>query len=813
MKRVDFNAGWIFQGVTGKNVRPDGEKEVVLPHDAMLSEPRKEENPGKHNTGYFAGNDYLYTRHFFAPQSWKEKKILLEFEGVYHNAEVFLNGKKAAGRPYGYTNFWVDADAFLQYGTQNRLEVIAHNADQPNSRWYSGAGIYRPVWMYIGEKEYIFPAGVQIHTRSIFRGGAHEYAAKLELKVRTSSCGKLKVEIRKDNELIAVRQEETDGEKKILLDLTNVQLWAPDHPELYTYHIEFIGRKGGEEDGFDADTDSCEGSFGIRMLEWNEKKGFCINGERVILRGACIHHDNGLLGACCYPEAEERKVHILKENGYNAVRSAHNPCSKALLEACDRLGMLVMDEYVDMWYIHKTAYDYALSFEQWWRNDLKDMVEKDYNHPCVVLYSIGNEVAETAQERGIRLTEEMTEYLHRLDDTRPVTCGINLFFNYLYSMGFGVYSDKKAKNEKRKKSAPVGSEFYNTLAGILGDTVMKLGAMLPGSDAKTREAYSRLDIAGYNYGIFRYDHDLKKYPGRLILGSETFCKDANFFYEKAKRHPRIIGDFVWAGMDYLGETGVGAWEYGDYAPRRASRAGWLTAGSGRIDITGTPLGEALYTKVAFDCSEGPFIAVRPVYQKGRHSPSAWKMTNAIASWSWRGCEGSQATVEVYTKAYAVGLYLNGCLLKRKKRGKDCRVLFRIPYENGELKAVAYDKDGLKLSCASLFTAGKETVLRTVPEKNSVRPGGLCFVRIRYTDEKGIVKPMERHFVKVEVSGGKLLGLGNGCPYNPAGYLCDITDTYYGEALAIIQAREERIITITATDGTLTASSEIIIAWE
>ena len=327
-----------------------------------------------------------------------------------------------------------------------------------------------------------------------------------------------------------------------------------DAPNLYTCRA-IIGN------------DSAETTFGVRTLEWGVH-GLLLNGERVILQGACIHHDNGVLGACCYEDAEWRKIRILKENGYNAIRSAHNPCSKFLLDACDHLGVLVMDEYIDHWYIHKTIHDYVEHFPQWWKRDLKDMVEKDYNHPSVILYSTGNEVSETAQEKGIALTREMTEYLHGLDATRPVTCGVNIFFNFLSSIGFGQYSDEKARKEaekaekakaagKQAKEKAVGSKFFNDMAGLLGDEFMKRGATIPPCDWRTRDAFANMDIAGYNYGVYRYRHDLKKYPARLILGSETFCNDAYKFRELAKLEPRLIGDFVWAGMDYLGEVGVG----------------------------------------------------------------------------------------------------------------------------------------------------------------------------------------------------------------------------------------------------------------
>ena len=339
------------------------------------------------------------------------------------------------------------------------------------------------------------------------------------------------------------------------------------------------------------------------------------------------------------------------------------------------MGMLVMDEYIDGWYIHKTKYDYADEILENYRKDLKDMVDKDYNHPSVIMYSTGNEVSETAQKKGISLTKSLTDRLHELDSTRPVSCGINIFFNFLSSMGFGVYSDKKADEaaENAKKKKAVGSEFYNTVAGIFGAGFMKTGATLYPCDVKTRDAYANMDVAGYNYGIKRYRHDLKKYPKRIILGSETFCADAYQFMQEAKRDKRIIGDFVWAAQDYLGEVGIGAWEYKDYAPRFDGGCGWVSAGSGRIDLTGKLLGEMAYTRVAFEL-EDLAIAVMPVnHTKDVHSPSAWKMTNAMESWSWDGCDGNAAKVEVYTRADHVKLYVNGDCVGTKKPKNDCLI--------------------------------------------------------------------------------------------------------------------------------------------
>lgn len=824
MQKIDFNKDWMCRCLT----RDEAAYPVTLPHDAMLSEPRTQESTGEGNIGWYIGGDYEYTKNFFVPEEYKDKKVLIEFEGIYHNGEVYINGEKAAYRPYGYTNFYVDTEGFFQYGKENEIKVIARNADQPNSRWYSGTGIYRPAYLYVGEEKHIPVNGVKIRTLSYD-------PARIEVVVKTSSPGEvsLKIEfegskvlrvigestkignvnndkiISSDNknmqpnesvqtgkngqksELAQVEAEKNNQEAAyqaiFQLDVPNAKLWDTEHPNLYTCKAIF-----GE--------DEVTETFGIRELIWNPQVGMTINGERVILRGACFHHDNGVLGACTYPEAEERKMRILKENGYNAVRSAHYPCSKALLDACDRVGMLMMDEYVDVWYIHKTKYDYAGQLADWWKQDLKDMVDKDYNHPSVIMYSTGNEVAETAQKKGIALTGDMTNYLHSLDSTRPVTCGINIFFNFLSSIGLGVYSDDKAEktaaSKPEKKKKPVGSEFYNTLACLVGDYFMKCGATLYPCDLRTKDAYANMDIAGYNYGIFRYKHDLKKYPNRLILGSETFCKDAYSFWEIAKKNKRIIGDFVWAGWDYIGEVGDGAAEYSDY--KFEDPATRMTGGNGRIDLNGKPRAEAAYTRVAFERETGPFIAVDPVYQKEKLRLTGWQLTKALESWAWDGCNGEPAKVEVYARAAQVELFINGKSVGKKKV-KKCRANFNTTYQDGEITAVSYDENGREINRYSLQTAGKETVLQVRPEEKTVKSEGLAFIQLQYTDNKGIWKPMEKHNIKVTVENGVLKGLGSPAPYVKGNYTDHTVATYYGEAMAVVQADGNGPVKVTVAD--------------
>lgn len=768
MIKLSLNEDWKYCHLGKEDWR-----NVTIPHDAMLSEPRNGSVVGGKNTGYFEGRDYLYERELLIDKKMGESYIL-EFEGVYRNARILLNGEEVSFRPYGYTNFYVDITRKVKDGS-NTLQVKAFNSDLPNSRWYSGAGMYRPAWLYILPEKHIKINGVRIKTKNALNG-------VLEASVATSCKGRVRVEIYDGETLVDHDEQMGSGDVTCLIHIKNPKLWSVDTPYLYMAKVIFEG-------------DEQVVPFGIRQIACDAENGFTLNGERIILRGACIHHDNGVLGACAYAEAEERKVRILQEAGYNALRIAHNPCSKALLDACDKLGMLVMDEYADMWYVHKCQYDYATYLKDWWKQDLKDLVEKDFNHPSVIMYSTGNEVGETSEKKGIDMTGQFTRYLHSLDDTRFVTCGINIWFNAMYKMGFGQYSDEKAKKQAKAKSdkdknkQAVGSEFFNNLAGMVGANFMKTMATLPICDTVTKDAYANMDVAGYNYGIKRYRRDLRKYPDRVICGSETFVSDAYTFWELAKENNALVGDFVWAGMDYLGECGIGAMEYKDYAKNFTGDYGWIAAGSGRVDFTGKETAEAKYTKVAYELLPIAIGVVPVNHTKDNHSPSAWSMTNAKESWSWNGCEGKKAKVEVYTRAKKVKLFWNDTLIGEKKPKKDCKVIFHTTYHPGTLTAIGYNEKNDEVCRTQLKTAGEETKLTLLPE----RVGNLCFVRLQYTDDNGIVKPLERGDIHLDVQGGKLLGFGSACPYNENGFLRDTSDTYFGEALAVIRAAGKRVI--------------------
>ena len=675
MKKISFNDNWMLDG-----------KAVTLPHDAQISEKRsKTASDGGH--GYFPGGIYTYEKTFTAPDEWEGKNVIIEFEGVYRNCTVSLNGKEIGGHRYGYTGFTLPLED-LNIGSENTIKVVADNSQLPNSRWYTGSGIYRPVWIHVGNK--IAYRGVKITTVSI---------APAIVKVDVDALAEAKIEILDGETVIA---SGVPGE----ITVPNAKLWSDETPNLYTCRVTI-----GE--------DVVEEKFGIREIKWSPK-GLFINGQETLLRGGCVHHDHGVLGSACYDESEWRRVRILKEAGFNAIRSAHNPCSRAMLEACDFYGMYVMDESFDMWYNRKNKNDYGLDFESCWAEDTTEMVAKDYNHPCVILYSIGNEVAEPAEAKGLEYGKKMVDLIHRLDATRPVTCGLNLMILSRAAKGQGIYQDgqqntgggKQAEEDGKVKNASLA---FNIMASFVGSGMNK-GGNSPKVDALATPIINALDITGYNYGSGRYPLEGKQHPERIIFGSETFPQDIYRNWEQVKKLPYLLGDFMWTSWDYLGEAGIGCWSYTGGMPFNRPYP-WVLAGAGVIDITGKPDGSCRYASTVWGLEKAPRIAVKPVNHPGvRPTKSVWRGTNAIESWAWSGCEGNKAEVEVYSDAYAVELYLGSKRLG-KKRIKECKAVFKTKYAPETLTAVAYGADGRELGRSSLLPAFGDLRLRVQPEES------------------------------------------------------------------------------------------------
>ena len=741
--KLDFNFGWKCNG-----------KSITLPHDAMLGEIREADCRNGVNSGYFPGGKYTYEKEFAVNTEDIGKSIVLHFEGVYQNCAVTVNGQKVGSHKYGYTAFDVDITGVV-HEDKNSIRVDVDNSLEPNCRWYSGSGIFRPVTLLIDEL-----GAPRIITRSI-----HPAV----------------IEIISNAEIVEIY----DGEALVAsgvpgrITVPNAKLWSAETPNLYTCVI----RKDGK---------AQRTTFGIRLLTWDAKNGLCVNGERVLLRGGCIHHDHGVLGACDFYDAEYRRISILKENGFNALRMAHNPASQITLDICDSLGMYVMNEAFDGWYIPKTYHDYARWFDAEWKNDIAAMVKASYNHPCVIMYSHGNEVSETATKKGADTARMLTDYLHTLDDTRPVTAGVNVLLNVYANMGIGVYKDRgdykpeplpRKKGYKEKKT---GSAFFNAMANKLGGLMFFMAAGKKG-DKASNGAADGLDVLGLNYAASRYDDDVKNYPERLMVGSETMVADLPYNWERVKKYPQVLGDFVWSAWDYLGEACIGDWTYHSYKGLP------LLAGQGMIDITGKPLASMYFMQVVWGLRKAPFIGVRPLnHANEKPSSGAWQFTNAIDSWTWHGYEGTKAVVEVYADAASIRLELNGKEIATKPI-KKYKTIFKLPYVPGTLTAIALDDSGKEISRYSLHTGGKEMKLTVTPNKQSMASDGqsLCYLPIEFTDGNGELIPYMEKPVTVKVEGAATLqGLGSALCKTDERYDSDSFNSYRGRLLAVLRAGTE-----------------------
>lgn len=770
MKKFCFNSDWTCNGTP-----------VTLPHDAQILEKRGPDvSDGGH--GYFPGGIYTYEKTFTAPAQWEEKKVLVEFEDVYKNSTVSLNGKVIGGHKYGYTTFTVELKG-LHYGKENTLTVVADNSQLPNSRWYTGSGIYRPVWMYVGDADRIDYQGVRLTTLSV---------DPAVVRVETSATAAVAVEILDGDSVVAAG-------KGAVCEITvpNAKLWSDETPYLYTARIT-------------CSADVVEEKFGIRTITWSNN-GLFINGRETLLRGGCIHHDNGILGAATYDESEWRRVRIMKEAGFNAIRSSHNPTSRAILEACDYYGMYVMDETFDMWYNRKTKHDYGLDFEENWAEDTAAMVNRDYNHPCVIMYSIGNEVAEPGEAKGLDCGKKQIDLIHSLDATRPVTCGLNLMVMSRYAKGQGIYKDGEQKtgagSQSKEDKVTNGSLAFNMIATIVGSGMNK-GGNSPKVDALATPIINALDIAGYNYGSGRYPLEEKQHPERIIFGSETFPQDIYKNWEMVKKYPYLLGDFMWTAWDYLGEAGLGAWSYTGGMPFNRPYP-WVLGGAGVIDICGTPDGSCRYASTVWGLEEKPRIAVKPVNHPGvRPSKSVWRGTNAIESWAWQGCDGNKAEVEVYSNAAQIELLING---KRvgKKRTKECKAVFKASYALGTLTAVAYNENGIEVSRSELQSATGKKELTLLPEMEEVFVGSLIYIPVEIRGENGIVESNADRRIHVTVENGELLAFGSANPCTEEQYHTGTFTTYYGRALAIVRATMGANLRVIATGDTGETAHTII----
>lgn len=772
--RKDFNADWKFWK-EGNGVKVP----VILPHDAMFTEQRTPDAKGESASAYFPGGIYYYEKEFSITKEELSKHMTLEFESVYKNAEVFVNGKKVYQAAYGYIPFFVCLDGYLQEGT-NTLLVKADNTNQPDSRWYSGAGIYRPVWLYVQEQTHIEIEGVRVRTISI-------EPKTVEVSVKHMG-GNVCVEIL-DAEGKEIAKAEQGDNDKYVFTLNQGSLWSEDTPYLYTAKVS-LEEKGNV-------VEVVEENFGVRQVTWSPK-GLFINGKETLLKGGCLHHDHGILGAATNDKSEERRIRILKENGFNAIRSSHNPCSKAMLRACDKLGVYVMDELWDMWYKHKSKYDYATEFMDHYKSDIEAMVSRDYNHPSVIMYSIGNEVSEPAQEKGVTLAKEMGDMIRKLDDSRAVTGGFNLMIIASSAKGKGVYNEEGGRDDSsEKKMAGMNSTMFNMVTMMVGSG-MNQSANGKKADIATTPVLSTLDISGYNYASGRYAKEGNLHPERIVMGSETFPQDIAKNWTMVEKYPYLIGDFMWTAWDYVGEAGIGAWSYHEDAKGFNKPYPWLLGDTGAFDILGNPNGEAMLAKAVWHATKVPLIGVQPLNHPGEKIIKAsWRGTNAIPSWSWKDCDGNKAIVEVYFDAAKIELLVNGKSLGKKKV-KLCKAAFKTKYAAGEIEAIAYDAAGKEVGRSKLMSAdGRRNIVLT-PEETTVNVGDIVYIKVDIRGQNGVVESNADDTVKISVEGGELLGFGSANPRTEERFDTGEYATYYGQAQAVVRANKAGIININAT---------------
>ncbi|WP_336518529.1 glycoside hydrolase family 2 TIM barrel-domain containing protein [Pollutibacter soli] len=758
-RNVSFDLNWRFLkdslvNAEQENFDDSRWRKLDLPHDWSIEDlPRNSEDTiygpfdkksvGAGSTGFTVGGTGWYRKKFVVKTADLHKNFTIYFDGVYMNADVWVNGHHLGNHPYGYTPFYYDLTPYLHVpGQENVIAVRVKNKGK-NSRWYSGSGIYRNVKLFITDPLHIEPWGVYITTPQVS-------AEKATVHIRTSTyrprnnqqklilvttifsdAGRQVGKVQSD--IAAGRKGEDTSAHSIVI--TRPALWSVETPVLY--------KAVSEVKENNKVIDRVETNFGIRSISFSAEKGFLLNGKKLLLKGGCVHHDNGPLGAAVIYRAEERKIQLLKKNGFNAVRTSHNPPSAQFLEACDRLGMLVINEAFDMWEHPKNPEDYHLWFKEWWKKDLDAIILRDRNHPSVIIWSVGNEVYERADSPGIRIARQLTEETRRVDPTRPVTVAHCEFWQH---------------------------------PGYKWDT--------------TAAAFALLDIGGYNYMMSEYESDHKKFPDRIILGTESHALTALENWNLVEKHPYVIGDFVWTAFDYMGEASIGHTTY-DSIKKRQVLLGWpwFNGWCGDLDLIGNKKPQSYYRDIVWHNSKIEMAVHRPVPQGMVENVSAWGWPDELQSWTWPGQEGRRLQVRVFSRAPIVRLLLNDKVMEEKTIAKDSiTATFEVPYQPGVLKAVSIE-NGRQTGAVELKTTGAPTRLRLVPDRPTIRNdrNDLCYVMVEVVDENGAVVPETEIDIRFSINGpGKIAGVANANPVELASFQQPHRRTFNGRCLVIVQ---------------------------
>lgn len=561
--------------------------------------------------------------------------------------------------------------------------------------------------------------------------------------------------------------------------------------------------------------DESEIRFGIRSLAWDAEQGFQVNGNTVKLKGGCIHHDNGPLGACSVYKAEYRRVKKLKELGYNAIRYSHNPAGRLFLDICDEVGMYVLDETFDQWKLPQTTYDYARYFDAEWKKDVQALVKKDYSHPSVIMYCVGNEITDTGLPHGALICQAIAGTLKLLDATRPTMIANNVLLSVMAKKMAEQKAAEAARSDEEKKNTEektVGSQDVNNVLTLLPKIMASITA--ENQETLLKDVFSHVDIVGYNYGELWYEKTHEMVPERVMLSSETFPCRIGSNWKRVAESPYLIGDFMWTAWDYLGEAGVGLPFYGSTQAPFSKDYPCLTAGCGSVDLTGYVESQGYYSSIVYGTYKKPYIGVRPVDHAGEeYTVGKWRLTDAVNSWSWPGQEGRITDIEVYSIGAEVELLQDGISLGRKSL-KECRAFYKAEYRPGRLEAISYDETGNEIGRETLISAGETEKMTILPEETVLKADGedLVYINILITDKNGIVKMLKDRKITITVKGaGSLRALASGNPETTEKFSDSSYTSYHGRLLAIVQSNgEQGVIKVTASaEGVETETVEVM----
>ena len=736
-KRQLFDFGWQF---THRSASPLGSSKngttqtVDLPHDWDIFEgPVSGEGATGTGGGWFEAGKGEYRKTFATPNA---DIVKLHFEGVYQKAEVYVNGQKAGQHHYGYTPFTVDVTKYLNKDKKKINEVVVKvdNSEQPNCRWYSGSGIYRHVWLETKPALHIAENGVFVSTPEV---SAAKAKMQVEVTVQNESQAdrNATVVVGGSQLMVAVKA----GESKTVsttLYVNNPRLWSPESPTLYEAKVEL------KENG--TTIDNATAKYGIRSFSFDAEKGFVLNGKPLLINGTCVHHDDGVLGAMAFDDAEIRKVRQMKEAGFNLIRTSHNPTTRAFLDACDSIGMLVIDEAFDGWRTQKNPYDYSTVIDSCYREDIHAMVLRDRNHPSIICWSIGNEVIERKDIRVIQTAKLLKQAILDCDTTRPVTEAL-----CAWDSDWEIYDPH----------------------------------------------FDVLDIGGYNYMIFKHASDHQRNPKRVMWQTESFPRDAFKNWAVVNDFPYIVGDIVWTGLDYLGESSIGRYYYEGERPGEHWFDGgfpeWHGAYCGDVDITGWRKPISHYREVLWHNDTPLYMAVKePDGYHGKILETSWSVWPTWESWTWPGWDGKPVEVEVYTRQPEVKLYLDDQLIGTKQVSRDTefKAVFSVPYKAGTLRAEAGGESVI------LKTAGEPARLRLTPDRTTMTADGqsLTFITVEVVDKQGTPVPEAAISCEAIVKGaGTLLAFASADLKDTEPYTSPRVKTWKGRALLVVRSTQKK----------------------